>query len=520
MPAELGSPAHRLDLLYKLSVELSSTLNLDDVLGKVLSMTVSSLGANKGSIFLLDDQGRVTRKILARADLIPEDSRHVVATVMDTGLAGWVLRHGTPAVITDTQEDERWVTFPDDVTTPRSALSVPLMRGKRVVGLLTLVHPEPGCFSPLDLGLAVAIAGLAAVAVENARLFSQVNLERRTLAAVLRSVRAAILVTTFDRRILLINPPAAAILQINHDEAVDKPLPLVIDLPSLLQLFERSNPTMAAPISGEVRLPDGSTYNATLSPVPEVGYAAVLHDITFLKRLDELKTESLAAVSHDLRGPLGTILGSAEMMVRYTEVGDEQKEYIDLITGTADRMRALVERLLDLSRIESGQALEWQVVAMQPVLTDIVREARVQARLKEVQLTADYAPDLPPVRVDPVHIGQAVANLLHNAIKYTPSGGWVNLSARADSQRQTMLIRVADTGPGIPPEAKQRLFTKFYRVGSMHTMEHEGVGLGLAIVRSVVQAHQGQVWVDSEWGQGAAFTISLPLDSLHSAPGY
>jgi len=130
MPGTGSSPTEKLQLLYKISLQLSSTLNLDDVLGKVLSLTVSTLGASKGSIFVLGSDGRVVRRLLARGDLPLEDSRQVVARVMEVGLAGWVYRHRTPAIISDTRDDKRWVTFSDDTTTPRSALAVPLVRGE------------------------------------------------------------------------------------------------------------------------------------------------------------------------------------------------------------------------------------------------------------------------------------------------------------------------------------------------------------------------------------------------------
>jgi len=348
MPEESRVLTEQLQLLYQISVQFSSTLNLDAVLGKVLSLTVSTLGASEGSIFFLDDQGQVVRQILARPDLPPEDSRLAIATVMAAGLAGWAYQHRQPALVQNTHQDHRWITLPGGIPTPHSALTVPLIRGDQVIGLLTMSHLEPQFFSKQDLDLAVTIGGLAAVAVENARLFTQVNAERDTLSAILSNVRAAIIVTTKEKKVLLVNPPAASIFNTSNETAVGKQLHKIIKNTSLVELFDRGHDDMQAPISGEVHTSDDSTYNATLSPVPGVGYAVVLHDITFLKRLDDLKTESMAAVSHDLRSPLGVILGSAEMMVQYTDVGKEQKEFIDLITMTADRMHNLVERLLDL----------------------------------------------------------------------------------------------------------------------------------------------------------------------------
>jgi two-component system phosphate regulon sensor histidine kinase PhoR len=506
-------PNQKLQLLYQISLDLG-TLDLNDVLGKVLSLTVSNLGASKGSIFVLNDEGQVVQQILARAFLPAEDTRQVVRTVMDVGLAGWACKHRTPVVVADTAKDDRWVSLPDDPDSSRSALAVPLMRGGRIVGLLTLVHPEPGVFTQQDLDLAVAIGGLAAVAVENARLFTQVNADRQTLAAVIRNVRAPILVTDPDWRILLVNPPAAAILELSGEEATGQPLVTAIDNPDLVALLEEAAPEPGSTISGEIHTQDGSSYLASLSPVPGVGHALVLHDITFLKRLDQLKTESMTAVSHDLRGPLSIILSSAEMMVRYTDLGREQRDFLRIISTTADGMRRLVERMLDLSRIESGQAMDWKRVSVEEMCQTALAEAEVQARLKGVELAADLIPGPPLVRADVLWLGQAVANLLNNAIKYTPAGGEVTLCAGPDMDQRNVLIEVRDTGPGIPADAMEKVFGKFYRVGTHKTIDQEGDGLGLALVRSIVEAHGGQAWVESEWGSGSRFFISLPLDEV------
>jgi PAS domain S-box-containing protein len=430
---------------------------------------------------------------------------------MDDGLAGWVFRHRQAALIEDTQADNRWLNFHPDNTAPRSAICVPMSRRDRVAGLLTLVHPDLAHFQALDLELALAIGGLAAVAIENARLFTRVSAERQTLSAVLNNVRAAILVTDLDRRILLINPPACAIFGIQPEEATGIPLSDAIDNPELLQLFENGSTDVTTPVSGEISTPDQSTYSATLSPVPQVGYAIVLHDITFLQRLDELRTESLAAVSHDLRAPLSIILGSAEVMATNPDLGQEQQGFVDLITSTVERMHRLVEGLLDLSQLEAGQPLNTETTSLPVILDQLLPESTAQATIKDVHLNIQVAPDLPSFQGDPLRLGRAIANLLHNAIKYTPAGGKVNLNATGLPDEKAILISIVDTGPGIPAAAQGRLFEKFYRVGSLQTVEWEGAGLGLAIVRSIVRAHRGRVWVESQEGHGSTFTIWLPL---------
>jgi two-component system phosphate regulon sensor histidine kinase PhoR len=200
--------------------------------------------------------------------------------------------------------------------------------------------------------------------------------------------------------------------------------------------------------------------------------------------------------------------------VRYTDLGREQREFLKIISTTANGMRRLVERMLDLSRIESGQALDWKTVSVEEVCRAALAEAEVQAHLKGVELTADLTPSPPLLRADVLWLGQAVANLLNNAIKYTPAGGEVTLCAGPDVDQRNVLIEVRDTGPGIPADAMDKVFGKFYRVGTHKTIDQEGDGLGLTLVRSIVEAHGGKAWVESEWGSGARFFLSLPLDEV------
>ena len=193
------------------------------------------------------------------------------------------------------------------------------------------------------------------------------------------------------------------------------------------------------------------------------------------------------------------------------DLGQEQQVFVDLITSTAERMHRLVEGLLDLSRLEAGQALNTETVSLPEILDQLLPESYAQAKMKDVNLAIQVAPDLPAFQGDSTRLCRAIANLLHNAIKYTPAGGDVCLTASHASDENAVLIAITDTGPGIPAAAQGQLFEKFYRVGSLQTVEWEGAGLGLAIVRSIVQAHGGRVWVESQEGKGSTFSVLLPL---------
>jgi len=179
------------------------------------------------------------------------------------------------------------------------------------------------------------------------------------------------------------------------------------------------------------------------------------------------------------------------------------------IKESATRMKNLVTKLLDLAQIEAGLDQAMQLCEMPDIIADVLKAHCLQAEEKNIELTTVVANDLPGVCGHPVRLEQAVSNLVGNALKYTPPGGRVTVAAQLGDQE--IVVRVSDTGPGIPPNKQAGLFAKFYKVGAEETRAQEGHGLGLAIVKSVVEAHGGRAWVESTVGQGSTFCFALPL---------
>jgi len=493
-------------LLYELSRQFASTLELDDLLGKVLSLTVQAVGANRGSIFLIDASGQVTHSILARAHLPPEIKYYTVAVVMREGFAGWVYRNCQSDIVEDTLTDDRWILFSDDTDVTRSAMAVPLARRGKVVGVITLTHLKPHVFTDRHLMLLEVIATQAAAAIENAAMYTEANTQRLKLQAIIEGVQDVIFVLDIDNYLILANPAAQEHLGMTIADYGKPAMSLSLE-PALDKFCQEALVNPQGKV--EVAFKDGRTYNCSLVHIPEIGRVVAMHDVTTFKQLDALKSQFVSHVSHDLKAPLTTIKGFAGLLRDLPTVCPEGKEYAALIVGASDRMMELINSLLDLGKIEIGMDKDLTPTDLILCVMVMVAHFQPQADAKGISLTLDTGLDSLLVLGSAIRLEQAVANLLGNAIKFTPPGGSVVVSvAQVDDQA---VVCVADTGPGIPSFLQSHLFQKFSRLGQQETQSQEGHGLGLAIVKSIVDAHHGQVWVESEAGKGSRFYFSLPL---------
>lgn len=491
----------RVHVLYEVTRQFASTLELEEVLGKVLELTVRAVGADAGSIFLLDDEGRVTKSILARGSVPARVGRPIVATVMRQGLAGWVYQHRVAVLIPDTERDSRWHFFPDDTMVTRAAMAVPLVRQDRVSGIMTMMQGRPGAFTSADLELLESIAAQASVAIENATLYTRATRERALLHAVIASAQDAILVTDAEDRIVLANPAAERALGLG-DAPQGRAVREVVTEESVIRLYDERGAG-----TGEVTLRDGRVFDCALVEIADGGKVLGMHDITTLKNLDALKSEFVAHVAHDLRAPLGVIQGNAWLLADLPQLADDDRTVAREILDAIQRMRSLIDNVLDVGRIEMGIESEFESVDLEPVLHSVHAALEATARRKRITLLVERcdAP-LPRVHGSALRLEQAISNLVGNALKFTPEGGEVRVRARP--HEGWLVVQVIDTGPGIPPEMHGKLFQRFSRLGQQRA--EEGNGLGLAIVKSLVEAHGGRVTVDSEVGKGSTFGFLLP----------
>ncbi len=497
------------ELLYEIIRQFASTLDLDEVLGTVLNMTVQSVGANEGSIFLLDNQGWVKRSILARGNVPPEVKFPVLVTVMSKGFAGWVYQNHRADIIQDTKLDTRWVPLSDDTLSSRSVIGVPLVRRDVIVGILTLTHPKPNVFTPWHLELLNAIARQAAAAIENAQLYTQANNERQMMQAILGVVQEAIIVADPRDRVIFWNTSAQQSLGLT-ESARNKLVKDVISEDALLFFYQTADGDRGNEYNRrfkQVAFDDGRYFECSLIRVPNIGKVLALHDITTFKTLDALKSEFVSHVSHDLKNPLMLIGGYAAMLEE--DLNGDSATHATTITQTVERMRDFIDDLLDLSRIEMGIETEFKPVDMNGVMLASVTNMQALAVQSGVALVTEPGEGELLVKGSPVRLGQAISNLVGNAIKFTPAGGKVITCVGVEEG--LIVVRISDTGPGIPPALQGKLFQKFSKLGQETTRSGEGHGLGLAIVRSVIEAHGGRVWVESQLGEGSVFAFGVPL---------
>jgi two-component system, OmpR family, phosphate regulon sensor histidine kinase PhoR len=241
------------------------------------------------------------------------------------------------------------------------------------------------------------------------------------------------------------------------------------------------------------------------------GTILVFHDLTRLKQLERTRQEFVANVSHELRTPLSLIKGYAETLLDGAKDNPEvASKFLDSIDRNAERLRLLIEDLLTISELESGRlALDLQPVELHSLVRKVLNDFKSRADARQMKLLGQ-TPEL-RVRGDSRRIEQVLCNLVDNAIKYGRAEGTVTVSARV-TDGGLVEVSVQDDGPGIPAEALDRIFERFYRVDKARSREQGGTGLGLSIVKHIIQSHGGRTWVDSQPGRGAAFFFTLPRE--------
>lgn len=494
---DLGRRVLELETLAQIGRSVTVMLDLDEVLATVVESAVQLTGAEEGSLLLLDD---VSGELYMRASKNFDDEfvRTFRVQVQDS-LAGQVVETGK-VVLLDARSPKKIKT----AYLVHSLIYVPLQVRGRTIGVLGVDNRKAGLeLDEHDATVMMAMADYAAIAIENAQLLNRSEAERRKLETILLQTENAVIVVDPDHRILVMNKAAQEAFNVQGD-FIGRSVVEAIDDPKLLALIREPGISVKRE---EIEVSDGRIFNAVKSPIRGVGQAVVMHDISHLKELDRIKSEFVTTVSHDLRSPLTAILGYVELIERAGPTTSQQDEFISRIKLSVEQITNLVSDLLDLGRIEAGLDSTHEETPISVLARYAVESMRVPAEAKGLSMELDVDDDLPMVNGDPIRLRQMIGNLLENAVKYTPSGGQVCLEANSEDSQ--IILRVLDDGPGIPPSDQPYLFDKFYRASNIPA-DVPGTGLGLSIVKSIVDHHNGRIWVDSQMGEGTVFTVVLP----------
>ncbi len=504
MQSSLKRRVDELSLLLDVSQEVSKSIDLGHGMPSVLKGALRGTGAASARIVVVNPGSGKPLTFAegpASATMAQFDQKVIDLLANENEL--------TLSNPTQTSRLARNGTRPEAL--PAALVAFPLLSKRRFQGIFWLTYRQAHVFDQTELGFLRTLSGQASVLVENARLYATAEGGRRRLAAVLTSTSDAVIVTDQTHNVLLVNPAMERYFDLEASQVVGRPVRDVIDsaplVAALTATFDRTT-NLEVPIDGgKILVASAATIYGNDDAA--LGRVAVLHDITYLKELDDMKSEFVATVSHDLRSPLTFMLGYTTMLPMVGDLDPKQEEYVSKILGGIEQMSVLVEDLLDLGRLDAGIDLTLIRLRMEEIIESVIEEYRQPAAVAGLNLSAEIAGNLPPVRGDAALIRQAVANYVSNAIKYAPKSG--KLVIRAVADRDEVVVAVIDKGPGIPQHDVLRLFEKFYRVDKPGKERVRGSGLGLALVKSIANRHGGRAWCESEVGQGSSFYLSLPL---------
>ena len=331
--------------------------------------------------------------------------------------------------------------------------------------------------------------------------------ERSRLEGVFNSIHDCVMLLDLESKILLINPAMCRTFGLDEGSAIGKPVLDVIIHPDLRALLTRNDNNDLLQYH-EVSFADGRVGNAQLTVIHDVGRALTMQDITYLKEMDRVRSEFVHTVSHDLRSPLTSVIGYTELVERAGTLNDLQRDFLHRIQDSVQQITGLINDLLDIGSLEAGLDTRREFIQLDGILRYTIDMLQGQIKSKHLTLKTDIGPSLPALRANPIRLRQVMDNVVGNAIKYSFPGGEINVSIHSEGDQ--MILSVIDAGPGIPAAEQPRIFDKFYRASNINP-DIEGSGLGLAIVKTIVESHQGRIWVESTEGKGSSFFVVLPI---------
>ena len=365
--------------------------------------------------------------------------------------------------------------------------AVPLKVKEEVVGVLVL-HSQPGTlFSEEDAALLRAFANPVATAVENARLYANVERQRGAILAMGNTLSEPLTILDDVGNVLVSNDAAQRLLKSN-----------------MSQFFAAIANSVGRTL--EVQIGE-ETYLSTTEHVEGIGTIAMMQDITYVKQLEKDRSEFMHMLSHDLKNPLMAVTGYANLLERTETLGDTGQRFLNEINVAADRMLEMITQLLDTVAQDEAIQLAQESVDLRETVEQVLRDTEGAALPKSIKVLNIVEGAPYNINGDSLRLYHMILNLVDNAIKYSPNATQVTLSL--DFSDDCVLIKVADQGPGIPEKDLPHVFDKFFR-GIQEGLATKGSGVGLSAVKGIVTAHRGTISVENLPERGAQFTVELP----------
>jgi signal transduction histidine kinase len=510
-----------------------SQKELEDTLARLGQRIAMIMQAEKCLLMLYDPDTNELFGIPPAFNISPEDVSRVRIRA-NMGIAGEVFQSGQPIILNDAMRDPRAEHDHVGLLNARNMMTIPLVVEKRdaenrvteraTIGVLNVYNKRFGNeFISEDVLLLRRMAGNTAAIIASSRLIEQLRREKKELVQTLESIQAGILVVSRTHQIRLVNHAARTLFDLD-DEAIHQPYDQVVANERVRKLLDRSF-SMRIEQSDEVVIPiktgeetEERIFQAQTGLEYEdgelVGVVAIFTDITEIRNVDRMKTAFVSTVSHELRTPLTNIKGFITTLLNADESddmfsGEQVHEFYEIIDTECDRLTRLITDLLNVSRIEEGADLELHPAPMDlPALIEKV-VASEQASDKTGHTWDIELPPLQPVIADEDRIQQVLINLVNNAVKYSPNGGAITIKARDDGD--SVVVSISDQGMGMKKEfVAHQIFGKFARERYVDSQKIYGTGLGLYLVKHMIDAHGGRIWAESLYEKGSTFTFRLP----------
>ncbi|MCX6342003.1 MAG: ATP-binding protein [Fimbriimonadales bacterium] len=449
------------------------------------------------------------------------------------GVSGKVFRDGEPIIYHDIESEAEAKEEAYGLLSVQNGVCVPLVIEKRdeenrvidksTIGVLHAFNKRHGeDFNEEDVRLLERMARNVGSIIANLQMYREVVEEKEELAQTFESLTSGLVLISPEERILQINATARAVFNAPQD-ALGKDVSIVINDEKVVKAIQNA---LSSGDSGKVETHvilgnSERIYEIQFATVSGqdgkgIGVVAILSDVTEVRNIDRMKSSFVAMASHELRTPLTAIKGFSSTLLEGLDVDmyskEDQREFLGIVVGECDRLRRLIDDLLNTSRIEAGESLKPNYTHVDiRTLLDKVQKVQQQATTKHT-VKLEVANELPDSIVgDEDKLDQILTNLLNNAIKYAPNGGDVTIHAKREGNE--LVIGVKDQGLGIPKDHLGKVFEKFHRVNNEDNRKIYGTGLGLFLVKHLVEGvHMGKIWCESEVGVGSDFIFRIPTD--------
>jgi PAS domain S-box-containing protein len=510
--------------LYEVASHLTATLDVDSVLDQIVTKAVGLLGCDASGVYVPDATrgGLGFRRGLHLDAVLTRD----LVLKPGEGVVGRAFQQRRPVSTSDRLADsslrysptaERLVQL-----APRAFLAVPITVRDEVLGVLVAYFFEPHQFTEKEIQQLTSLAAHAAIAMDNARHYEEVKLQQSRLSQIFDSTSDGMLLVAPNGRVQTANRRAGDLLAVKVDHLVGTQLTELIawhraEGPDYDRMFASLRSIVDSERGGEgdlelralrrilhwVSQPTKDSAGAT------TGFTLTFTDVTHEREVSRMKSDFVSFVTHQLRTPLAGIKWMLELAAQEPDVPEGAASYVGDARAAAQRLIQLVNDLLDISRLERGRlTVAAKAVDLAEVTREVLAETAVLVQERRHRVSIAAPETLPPALADPQLLRQVVTNLVSNAIKYTPEGGTIDVRVVADGPILRWSIK--DSGIGVPLASQPKLFEKFYRAENVVTLETEGTGLGLYLVRLIMEHLDGKVWCESEEGAGATFSFTLP----------